>query len=156
MVPGRRTARLLTPLERRGWRVLHDRAVPGSSIGLDHLVVGPAGVCAINSKAWIPGRDRLELRGGTLWFGRDSQARLLEAVAWQADVVAVALGVPVRAVVAVHGTKVPGGVVQLDEVTVLPVSMLRRHLRGLLPLQAMDDYRVQRLAERAEQVLPPR
>jgi hypothetical protein len=40
----RRTARLLDPLERRGWAVLHDLAVPGSRANLDHLVIGPGGV----------------------------------------------------------------------------------------------------------------
>ena len=39
----RRTARLLDPLERQGWAVLHDLAVPGSRANLDHLVIGPGG-----------------------------------------------------------------------------------------------------------------
>jgi hypothetical protein len=40
----RRTARLLSPLERRGWAVLHDLAVPGTQANLDHLVLGIADV----------------------------------------------------------------------------------------------------------------
>jgi Nuclease-related domain len=40
----RRTARLLEPLERQGWVVLHDLAVPGSRANIDHLVIGPSGV----------------------------------------------------------------------------------------------------------------
>ena len=39
----RRTARLLGPLERQGWAVLHDLAVPQSRANLDHLVIGPGG-----------------------------------------------------------------------------------------------------------------
>jgi hypothetical protein len=39
----RRTARLLGPLERQGWAVLHDLAVPGSRANLDHLAIGPGG-----------------------------------------------------------------------------------------------------------------
>jgi hypothetical protein len=39
----RRTARLLSPLERQGWAVLHDLAVHGSRANLDHLVIGPVG-----------------------------------------------------------------------------------------------------------------
>lgn len=66
---------------------------------------------------------------------------------------AVALGVSVRAVVAVHGAAVPGGLLQLGGVTVLPARMLRRYLRGLLPV--MDEDRVRQLAERAATVLPP-
>jgi Nuclease-related domain len=37
----RRTGRLLGPLERHGWVVLHDLAVPGSRANIDHLVIGP-------------------------------------------------------------------------------------------------------------------
>jgi hypothetical protein len=39
----RRTARLLDPLARHGWAVLHDLAIPGSQANLDHLVIGPGG-----------------------------------------------------------------------------------------------------------------
>jgi hypothetical protein len=39
----RRTARLLDPLKRHGWAVLHDLAVAGSRANLDHLVIGPGG-----------------------------------------------------------------------------------------------------------------
>ena len=46
----RRTARLLAPLERRGYQVFHDLAVPGSAANVDHVVVGPSGVYVIDSK----------------------------------------------------------------------------------------------------------
>jgi hypothetical protein len=45
----RRTARLLAALERHGWAVLHDLAIPGSRANLDHLAIGPAGVFVIDS-----------------------------------------------------------------------------------------------------------
>jgi hypothetical protein len=48
----RRTARLLEPLERHGWVVLHDLSVPGSRANLDHLVIGPGGVFVIDSKQY--------------------------------------------------------------------------------------------------------
>jgi hypothetical protein len=38
----RRTARLLGPLERRGWAVLHDLAIPGTQANIDQLVSAPA------------------------------------------------------------------------------------------------------------------
>jgi hypothetical protein len=47
----RRTARLLAPLERRGWAVLHDLAISGSKANIDHLVIGPGGV-VIDSKQY--------------------------------------------------------------------------------------------------------
>ena len=39
----RRTARLLAPLERHGWAVLHDLAIPGTQANIDHVVIGPVG-----------------------------------------------------------------------------------------------------------------
>jgi hypothetical protein len=64
----RRTARLLDPLERAGWAVLHDLALPGSRANIDHLVIGPGGVFVIDSKYY---RGRLQLDGcGLLWHGR--------------------------------------------------------------------------------------
>jgi Nuclease-related domain len=39
----RRTAGLLALLERQGWAVLHDLAIPGSAANIDHLVIGPGG-----------------------------------------------------------------------------------------------------------------
>jgi Nuclease-related domain len=64
----RRTARLLAPLERQGWAVLHDLAVPGSRANLDHLVIGPGGVFVIDSKQY-GGRLQLDA-SGKLWHGR--------------------------------------------------------------------------------------
>jgi hypothetical protein len=61
----RRTARLLDLLERRGWAVLHDLAVPGSRANIDHLVIGPGGVFVIDSKQYR-GRLRLD-SSGRLW-----------------------------------------------------------------------------------------
>jgi hypothetical protein len=61
----RRTARLLAPLERQGWAILHDLALSGSRANLDHLVIGPGGVFVIDSKQY---RGRLRLDAvGKLW-----------------------------------------------------------------------------------------
>jgi ElaB/YqjD/DUF883 family membrane-anchored ribosome-binding protein len=63
----RGTARLLAPLERHGWAILHDLAVPGSRANIDHLVIGPGGVFVIDSKQY---RGRLQLDpSGRLWHG---------------------------------------------------------------------------------------
>jgi Nuclease-related domain len=53
----RRTARLLGPLERHGWAVLHDLAIPHSQANIDHLLIGPGGVFVIDSKQY---RGRLQ------------------------------------------------------------------------------------------------
>jgi hypothetical protein len=41
---------LLGSLERRGWAVLHDLAIPGIQANIDHLVIGPGGVVVIDTK----------------------------------------------------------------------------------------------------------
>ena len=52
----RRTAGVLAQLDREGWLVLHDIALPGWSASLDHLVIGPTGAWAIDS--WWNDRPR--------------------------------------------------------------------------------------------------
>jgi Nuclease-related domain len=90
----RRTARLLDPLERHGWAVLHDLAVPGSRANIDHLVIGPGGVLVIDSKHY---RGRLQLDGsGRLWHGRYPLAPMLRVVDFEADQAALVLADPRR------------------------------------------------------------
>ncbi|MFD9687795.1 nuclease-related domain-containing protein [Kitasatospora sp. NPDC059088] len=49
------TARILAPLLREGWTILHDRGLANSRANLDHIVVGPAGqIVVIDSKKWTP------------------------------------------------------------------------------------------------------
>ena len=45
-----RLGRRLQKLERHGFRVLHDRLVPGSRANVDHLVIGPTGLFAVDAK----------------------------------------------------------------------------------------------------------
>ena len=79
----RRTARLLAPLERHGWAILHDLAVPNSTANLDHLVIGPGGVFVIDSKQY---RGRLQLDAwGQLWHGHYPLAPTLGTVSFEAD-----------------------------------------------------------------------
>jgi hypothetical protein len=40
------------PLERHGWAILHDVAIPGSPANIDHLAIGPGGVLVIDSKQY--------------------------------------------------------------------------------------------------------
>jgi hypothetical protein len=106
----RRTARLLAPLKRQGWAVLHDLAVPRSQANIDHLVIGPGGVFVIDSKQY---RGRLQLDPtGRLWHGRYPLAATLRAVSFEADQAAQVLtdpGVALVPIVAVHGAQVPWG-----------------------------------------------
>jgi hypothetical protein len=144
----RRTARLLGQLERQGWAVLHDLAVPGSRANIDHLVIGPGGVFVIDSKQY---RGRLQLDGsGRLWHGRYPLASTLRAVSFEADQAAQVLpdpGVVVLPVVAVHGAQVPWGKVVTDGVPVVPARRLPSLLRELP--EVLGPERVAWLADQA-------
>jgi hypothetical protein len=127
-----RTAQLLGPLERHGWAVLHDLAVPGSRANIDHLVIGPGGVFVIDSKQY---RGRLQLDpSGELWHGRYLLAPTLRAVSFEADQAAVVLpdpGLAVVPIVAVHGAQVPWGKVVVHGVPVVSARRLPSMLRQL-------------------------
>jgi hypothetical protein len=128
----RRTARLLGPLERHGWTVLHDLAVPGSRANLDHLVIGPGGVFVVDSKQY---RGRLQLDpSGRLWHGHYPLAPTLRAVDFEADQAALVLTDPdvvVVPIVAVHGAPVPWGKVVMQGVPVVAARRLPSMLRAL-------------------------
>jgi len=128
----RRTARVLAGLERHGWSVLHDLAVPGSRANIDHLVIGPGGVFVIDSKQY---RGRLQFdQSGRLWHGRYPLAPALRAVSFEADRTALVLTDPdvvVVPIMAVHGTQVPWGKVVADGVPVVAAPRLPSMLRQL-------------------------
>jgi hypothetical protein len=128
----RRTARLLGPLERQGWVVLHDLVVPGSRANIDHLVIGPGGVFVIDSKQY---RGRLQLDPSRrLWHGRYPLAPTLRAVGFEADQAALVLPDPdvvVVPIMAVHGAQVPWGKVVVAGVPVVAAGRLPSLLRAL-------------------------
>ena len=128
----RRTARLLGQLERQGWAVLHDLALPVSQANIDHLVIGPGGVFAIDTKQY---RGRLQLDAvGKLWHGRYPLAPAVRAASWEADQAAQVLpdpGMAVVPIVAVHGAQVPWDKVVTDGVPVVSARRLPSMLRHL-------------------------
>ena len=144
----RRTARLLAPLERRGWAVLHDLAIPNSQANIDHLLIGPAGVLAIDSKQYR-GQLRVD-RNGMVWHGRHLLVSALRTTLWEADQADEVLGiadVQVAAVVAVHGARVPWGALRAQGVTIIPARRLPELLQALPPV--LGPERVAWLADRA-------
>jgi len=144
----RRTARVLAALERHGWAVLHDLAVPHSQANIDHLVIGSGGVFVIDSKHY---RGRLQLDGsGRLWHGSYPLAPALRAVSFEADQAARVLtdpGVAVLPIVAVHGAQVPWGKVVVRGIPVVSARRLPSMLRALPALLGPE-----RVADLAVQV----
>jgi hypothetical protein len=144
----RRTARLLGALERHGWAVLHDLAIPGGRANIDHLVIGPGGAFVIDSKQY---RGRLQLDGPRRsWHGRYPLAPMLRAVDFEADQAARVLADPdvvVVPIVAVHGAQVPWGKVVIGGVPVVAARRLPSMLRQLPAV--LGPERVAALADQA-------
>jgi Nuclease-related domain len=131
----RHVARLLAPLERHGWAVLHDLRVPSSRANIDHLVIGPPGVFVIDAKYY---RGPLHLsRDGGLWHGRYPLAAALSATRWEADKVQATLAaydIDVVPIVAVVGAPVPWGQVSVEGIPVVAAGTLPGMLRSLPPV----------------------
>jgi Nuclease-related domain len=156
----RRTKKQLDQLARSGYRSLHMRAIPGSAEVIDHLLVGPTGVYAIDSEQWdkkLPVRTR---NGRQLWHGPFSQKERLQHAHWEAaqasEQIGHALGEPVNVhpAMAVYGPAIPWGVATIRDVDVFSGDKLRKYLRkrpgvsGLPKLTASDIERIYTAAER--------
>jgi hypothetical protein len=157
----RRTRRQLTKLGRAGYRAVHANHIPGSEDQIDHLVVGPAGVFAIDSEGWD---KRLIVRtknARQLWHGPFSKKERLDHARWEsqraAEMLTGAIGKPitVRPAMAVYGPKIPWDVVTIREVDVFSGPRLRKYLRrrarqlGVRPLSDEDVERIYKAASEA-------
>jgi hypothetical protein len=129
------TARQLTSLERKGYRAMHILPIPDSEEQIDHLVIGPAGVFAIDSEDWD---KRMPVRTSShrqLWHGPRNMKDRLEHAHWEADraaeMLTAAAGRPVtvRAVLAVYGPKIMWDVAEIRDVDTFSGPRLRKYLR---------------------------
>jgi hypothetical protein len=136
-------ARELGPLEYRSYVVRHDIDL-GRGV-LDHLVVGPSGVYAIERSAW-PGR--FELKGTKLTHSGLSARRVVDRACRAAELVSRRLALagidaPVTAVVALTRSEQTAGTISLRRVSVLRADDLAAwiHRRPVL-LETLDLDRV--------------
>lgn len=159
----RRTRRQLAKLGRAGYRAMHASPIPGSEDQIDHLVVGPAGVFAIDSEAWnkrLPVRTR---NARQLWHGPFSMKDRLEHAQWEAqragDLLSSATGKPVsvRPAMAVYGPKIPWDVATIREVDVFSGPRLRKYLRRRARQQdvrLLSSDEIDRIYQAANQAFP--
>jgi hypothetical protein len=79
-----RTAALLAPLQAAGWRVLHDRRIPGADrANADHIVISPAArVYVVDSKLWSA-NEPVHAPGGHLMHGSESRARSVRSLLFE-------------------------------------------------------------------------
>lgn len=161
----RRTERQLKSLRRNGYLVLHARAVPRDDEGvsdgrIDHLVIGPSGVYAIDSEKWdkrLPVRTMSHLK---LFHGPFNKKDRLDEARWEAQMASVILAervgfdVPVQPSVAIYGPSIPWKVMRVRDVDVYAGNRARSYLRRRPKILTESD--VQRIFQAAEDALPPK
>ena len=159
----RRTAEVLAHLESDGYRVLHDRRIPGSRGNIDHVVIAPAGVFVVavslmgvlsgvyvvETKSWS---GAVRLRDGAIRVAGRRSA-VVEQVQREADAVAVALpGTQVTPIVCVHRADLPLRQLEVEGVRVVgPKGLLSRLREGPIRLGLAD---IDRLTAQLDDRLP--
>jgi len=159
----RSTRRQLSRMRRAGYLALNARPIPGSREVIDHLVVGPTGVYAIDSERW---HKRVPIRtynGKQLWHGPENKKQRLEHAKWEAQQAserlstAVGFDVPVRAAMAIYGPKIPWGIATIRDVDVFTGSDLGKYLRRrgrMRNLPRLSKEQIQAIYDAASSVLP--
>lgn len=157
------TQRKLARMERAGYQALHARPIPDSEEMIDHLVVGPTGVYAIDSEKWnkkLPIRTR---NGKQLWLGPESKKPRLEHARWEAqkagELLSARLGkeVVVRPALAIYGPHIPWDIAVIREVDVFNGDRLKQYLKKrskVREVRKLSRDEVARYFEAAEAVLP--
>ncbi|WP_327590067.1 NERD domain-containing protein [Nonomuraea sp. NBC_00507] len=159
-VAERRTEAQLRKLERLGYRTLHARAIPNSEAQIDHLVVGPTGVYAVDSEKWdkrLPVRVQM---GKKLFHGPfDQKARLNEAK-WEAsqagELISRSFGREVSVVpsLAIYGPAVPWKIMTIRGVDVYQGDRARKWITKRE--RALTTMEIDRIYDIAARELPAR
>lgn len=149
-----KTARLLFPLQDRGWKVLHDRALPGADrANADHIVISPGGrLFLIDSKMWSVKKGPVHLQGGRLMHGPYDKGQAVRSLEFERVLVERALQTPVTALIVVHQAPVRGGGFHVGHIPVLTPQWLVALLRAN---DAAPNPGALGLAQTAERVFPP-
>jgi hypothetical protein len=135
--PGARkaTTKQLRKMRREGYFWLDARPIPNSREFIDHLVIGPTGVYAIDSEKWNPKLPIRTWNGKKLYHGPESQKDRLEHAVWEAsqasEILSGALGteVKVQPALAIYGPKIPWDIATIRNVDVFTGSALRKYLK---------------------------
>jgi Nuclease-related domain len=159
----RQTARRLAVLKPAGYLALNARCIPGTKSVIDHLVVGPAGIFAIDSEMWDR-RLPVRVADQMLYHGPVNQRERLRHARWEANQAASLLGaelgrpVPVRPVMVIYGPKISWTIATLAGVDVFAGgttgTYFRRQSRDASRGQ-LDTAQVAAIYEAAAKVLPP-
>lgn len=156
----RRTEVQLKKLERSGYRSLHARAIPGSEAQIDHLVVGPTGVYAVDSEKWdrrLPVRVQSHRK---LYHGPFNQKPRLDEARWEAaqasELISKALGREITVVpsLAIYGPSIPWRILNIRDVDVFSGGFVRKWITKRE--RSLTEEEIDSIYRAAERVLPPR
>lgn len=164
-VAERKTERQLRGLEKAGYRTLHARAVPRDEDGvsdgqIDHLVIGPTGVYAVDSEKWDKRLPVRALSHRKLFLGPFNKKERLDEARWEADqaskLISAELGyeVPVQPSLAIYGPAISWKVLMVRDVDVYSGGRARNYLRRRPKILTSVD--VDRIHQAAARVLPPK
>jgi Nuclease-related domain len=160
----RRTRRRLFLLKTAGYVALHRRAIPGSDSVIDHLVIGPGGVFAVDSERWDRRLPVRSVSAGLLYHGPFSQKDRLAHANWEASqaagLLSKAIGEPitVRPAMAIYGPTIPWIVATLDGVDVFSGRRVGKYFRRqsrTSRASRLDAGRVEDIQVAAAMALPP-
>jgi hypothetical protein len=158
---------------------IHARLVPGSESFIDHLVVGPGGVYAVDSERWdrrMPVRTLAagNVAGGSapgsnsshpamLYHGPFSQKERLDHARWEANEAARLLSedlgreITVRPVMVIYGPTVPWHITNLRGVDVFAGRRVGKYFRSRKRsnrMGALDWEEAGTILAAADRVLP--
>ena len=160
----KRTSKQLTKMRREGYFALGPRPIPNSSEIIDHLVIGPTGIYAIDSEKWDPKLPIRTWNGKKLYHGPESQKDRLAHAAWEAsqasELLSGALGteITVRPALAIYGPKIPWDIATIRNVDVFTGPALRKYLkrRGRMKdgVVRLTSEEVRTIYDAASRVLP--
>jgi hypothetical protein len=160
----RRTKRRLKVLRTTGYLSLHQRGIPGSESAIDHLVVGPGGVFAVDSELWDRRLPVRSVRSGHLYHGPTSQKKRLEHARWEAAqasrLLSEELGQDIRVhpAMVIYGPTVPWLVATLDGVDVFSGGRIRKYFTRQTKISRrsrLDREQVEEIYSAAAAILPP-
>ncbi|MFE9247178.1 nuclease-related domain-containing protein [Nocardiopsis sp. NPDC006938] len=154
----RRTGRALNRLQRRGWVMLHDRAMNRTFANVDHLAIAPDGtVWNIDSKV-RRGALRYDARRNYLRIGKTSGYQLVSSTLYESDLIAKQLRVlvgpvQVRSVLAVHRARFPAWRrIEIKGVRIMSARKVPGWLASQAGAASSDQSRI---AAAAEELFPP-
>lgn len=152
-----RTGRLLQPLEAEGFRILHDRKIPGSRANIDHIVIGAPGIFVVETKSYS---GALKIRGNDVYVAGRRKTGMIDEVKREAAAVKAALtdelaayGWTVTPIICVHRSDLPWFRSEVAGVRIVSGKDLVKRLRKADPVLSPAD--IERLVALATARLRP-